>query len=150
MRSLPALLILTFVVLGCGANTAQRPANVPPPDLDAELVNDVFFGSGTTAPATIEVRVKNNAPQPITVRRIEVQSPGMTEWGLMRQSRVFREVVEAGTTKPITFFGTAQTVTTRRNEPLSFDVIVDFESGPEPPARWQQRLHVISTRPPAR
>jgi hypothetical protein len=146
-RLLPLLLAFVFVV-ACGTSPTQRPANVPLADLEAELVNDVFFGTGSTAPATIEVRVKNNAAQPITVRRIEVSSAGMTEWGLVRQNRVFREVIEAGATKPITFFGTAQTITTRRNEPLSFDVVVDLETGPEPPSRWQQRLHVLSTRPP--
>lgn len=148
MRSLPLLTLLAAVLACSGANSGQRPATVAAPDLEAELTHEVFFGSNRTAPATIEVRVKNNATVPITVRRIDVQSAGQTEWGLVRQSRVFREVVEPGATKPITFFGTAETATSVRNEPLSFEVVVEFESGPEPPARWQHRLNVISTVPP--
>ena len=148
MRSLP-LLLAVALALACGTtNTGQRPANVAAPDLNAELTHEVFFGSGTTAPATIEVQVTNKADVPITVRRIDVQSPGMTEWGLVRQSRVFKEVVQPGETKPITFFGTAETITRVRTEPLSFDVIVEIEAGPEPPSRWQQRLHVVSMRSP--
>lgn len=150
MRSLPLLALLLALAAACGTNTAQRPANVPPADLEAEVVNDIFFGSGTEAPATLEVRVKNNAEQPITVRRIEVESPGMAEWGLVRQARMFKEEIGPGETKPITFFGTARTLAARRNEPLSFQVKVELETGPEPPARWQQILRVVSTRPPAR
>ena len=141
----PALLAL---VLACGTtNTAQRPTNVAPPDIDAELAAEPFFGSGSTAPATIDVRVRNTAAVPITVRRIEVMSPGMNQWGLVRQARVYGEIVQPGETKAITFPGTAYTSTTQRIEPLSFEVVVDFEAGPES-ARWQQRLRVLSNRPP--
>ena len=141
-RCLP---LLAFLFLACGtSNIAQRPANVAPPDLDAQLVNEVYFGRGTTAPATIEVRVRNNASIPITVLRIEVQSPGMNEWGLLRETRVAHEVIEPGATKSINVFATARTLTSNRTEPLSFEVKVQFASGPEPQAHWQQRLRVVS------
>lgn len=142
-------LLAFFFLLACGtSNIAQRPANVAPPDLEAQLVNEVYFGSGTTAPATIEVRVRNNASIPITVLRIEVESPGMNEWGLIRQARVAHEVIEPGTTKSINVFATARTLTSHRSEPLSFDVKVQFASGPEPRTHWQQRLRVVSVTSP--
>ena len=140
---LPVALLLA---LACsGANTAQRPAHIPPPGIEAEVVNEIFFGSGNSAPATVEVRVTNTATEPVTVTRIEVDSGGMAEWGLLRQSRVFRDVIDPGATKPITFFATAVTNTSRRTEPLSFNVRVEFEGGG---TRWQQFLRVISTIAP--
>lgn len=140
---LPVALLLA--VACAGTNTAQRPAHIAPPGLEAAIVNEVFFGSGNTAPATVEVKVTNTANEPVTVTRIEVDSAGMAEWGLQRQSRVFREVIEPGATKPITFFANAVTNTSRRTEPLSFNVRVEFEGGG---TRWQQFLRVISTIAP--
>ena len=140
---LPALLLLA---IACGsANTANRPPGVTQPDIDLEIANEIFFGSGSTAPATIDVRITNTSPQPITVRRIDVESPSMTEWGLPRQSRVYNEVIAPGETKPITFFATARTITSRRSEPLSYQARVEFEAAGQ---RWQEFVRVVSTRPP--
>jgi len=139
---LPALLILA---LACAGNMARRPAGVTPPEIDVNLANEVFFGSSATAPATIDIRVTNTSSQPITIRRIDVESPGMTEWGLPRQSRVYNEVVAPGETKPITFFATARTTTSRRSEPLSYQARVEFEAAGQ---RWQEFVRVVGTRSP--
>ena len=145
------LLLLSLVAsaLACasGSGSAGRPANIPRPDINAEIANYIFFGSGSTAPATVVVQVKNVGPVPITVRRIELDSPTMTEWGFDRQARDYREVVEPGATKEINFFATARTITSRRNEPLSFRTQVYFESG-QPATKWREILNVISTIPP--
>ena len=69
----------------------------------------------------------------------------MVQWGLLRQVQSYREVVQPGTTKAINFFATAVTTTSRRNEPLNYNVRVQFEAGD---ASWQQFLRVISTTPP--
>jgi hypothetical protein len=144
-----ALLPLLAIVLACASgNTAQRPASISRPEIDAKLANDVFFGGGSTAAVTIDVLVHNTAAEPITVRRIEVDTPGMTEWGIVRQSRNYTDVIEPGATKSLTFFGTAQTITRDRNEPLTFRTTIDFESAG--PVRWREQTTIISTRPPIR
>lgn len=140
-----ALLTLLFIAIACSGNKATRPAHIAAPDIDVAIMNEIFFGSGRTAPATIEVRVKNLATVPITVRRIDIGSRTMTEWGLVRQSRGYSEVIAPGETKPITFFATAETLTRTRSEPLSYETRVEFEAEG---ARWQQFLHSVGTVAP--
>lgn len=123
---------LTFAfvfLMACAGSVARRPESIARPSIQPELVNQLFFGSGTTAPATIEVRVRNNATVPIVLRRIEVDSPGMGQFQILRTNRTFRETIAPGETKPFAIFAMAET--TRRNptEPLTLRAIVDFESG---------------------
>ena len=148
IRSLALLSLAAFCIACASANTAQRPATISRPEITAELADDVFFAGGTTAPARIDVTIRNTAGEPITVRRIEVDTPDMTEWGLVRQSRSFGEVIEPGATKAITFFATASTIASSRNEPLTFRTTVEFESAGD--VHWREQLTMISTRPPAR
>lgn len=139
---LPSLLLLG---LACAGNTASRPPGIVQPEIEVNLANEVFFGSSSTAPATIDIRVTNTSPQPITVRRIDVESPGMTEWGLPKQSHVYNETIAPGETRPITFFATARTITSRRSEPLSYQTRIEFEAAGQ---RWQEFVRVFGTRPP--
>jgi hypothetical protein len=148
IRSFSLLVLLAFALACASGNTAQRPANISRPEITAELAGDVFFGGGSTAPATIDITVRNTSGEPITVRRIEVDTPDMTEWGLVRQARSFGEVIEPGATKAITFFATASTIASARNEPLTFRTTVEFESAGN--VHWREQLTMISTRPPAR
>ncbi len=111
-RMLSILLLLTSVA--CATTPIKRPANVPQPDIDAALVNPLFFGSGVEAPATIDVRVTNRATVPIVVRRIELDSPGMSQYVLRRYTRIYHETVPPGETKSITAFTTAVAQTTTR------------------------------------
>jgi hypothetical protein len=123
------LSILLLLSLACASAPARRPASVPQPDIDAHMLNPLFFGSGTTAQATIEVRVANRGPVPITVRRIELDSPGMGQYTLARFARQYKEVVPPGEAKAITAFATAVAQTTRRpTEPLTIRAIVEFEA----------------------
>ena len=125
-RRLSILLLLT---LACASAPMERPPGMPAPDMDARLVNPLFFGSGTTAPATIELRVTNRGNVPIVVRRIEIDSPGMGQYTLGRYVREHNESVGAGETKPITVFATAYAQTTRRpSEPLTIRAIVHFRA----------------------
>lgn len=140
-----ALLTLLFLALACSGNKATRPAHIAAPDINVAVMNEIFFGSGSTAPVTIEVRIKNLATVPVTVRRIEIGSRTMTEWGLVRQSRMYKEEVPPGETKAITFFATAETITRNRSEPLSYETRVEFEAGG---SRWQQFLHSVGTVAP--
>jgi hypothetical protein len=124
------LSILLLLSLACATTPVKRPATIPQPEIDAGLVNRLFFGSGNTAPATIDVRVTNRAAVPITVRKIELDSPGMGQYTLARYYRIYKEVVPPGETKSITVFATAIAQTTRQpTEPLTIRAIVDFEGG---------------------
>ena len=138
MRRL-TLFALVFI-LGCGSSGGTRPKNIPKPDVTAELTHDVFFGSGSTAPASIEVQARNRAGVPIELRRVEVSSPGMLEWGIVPMARDFREVIGPGKTKSVTVFATAETTVRRPTEPLTIRAIIDFEANN---VRWRE---VVITR----
>ena len=134
-RNLSVLLLLT---LACASAQSTRPASIPQPDLDAHLVSPLFFGSGTSAAATIAVIARNRGPVPITVRRIEVDSPGMGQYTLGRAVRDYRDTLAPGEEKEMTVFATAYAQTTRRpTEPLQLRVIVEFEAGE---SRWREVL----------
>ena len=124
-----SLSILLLLVAACASNRSNRPANIPQPDLGARLVNPLFFGSGVDANATIEVGVRNRAKVPITVRRIELDSPGMGQYTILRSVRDYREIIPPGGEKAITTFATARAQTTRLpSEPLALRVIIEFEA----------------------
>lgn len=134
-RTLSILLLLS---LACASGTAQRPAGMPQPDMDARLVNPIFFGSGGRAPATIEVRVANRGRVPLVVRRIELDSPGMGQYVLARVSRQFNETVPPGQMKTMTVFATALAQTTSRpTEPLTIRAIIEIKAQG---ATWREVL----------
>jgi hypothetical protein len=128
-HSLLVVVVLTLVLTACGSTSTSRPANIPQPDIDASLLHEIFFASQNNAPASIEVRVTNRAAVPITVRKIEVDSPGMGQYTILRTSRLVREVIESGQTKAIGITATAVTTTSRPSEPLTLRAIVEFEAG---------------------
>lgn len=137
MRRLFSLLVVVVVLTACASGGTSRPKNIAQPDLDARLMTEVFFGSQSSAPASVEVYVTNRANVPISVRKVEIDSPGMAQWTLRRTVRYFNEVVNPGEMKPISLMVTAVTTTTRPNEPLQIRAIVEFEAEG---TRWREIL----------
>lgn len=123
-------LLTAALAMACATAQSSRPATIPAPDITAGLVHPIHFGGLNTAPATIEVRITNRAQVPLMVRRIEIESPGMTQYTLDRGIRNFRETIAPGETKALSVFSraTAQT-TTRPDEPLTIRTVVEFSSG---------------------
>ena len=131
-------LLIAFAAIGCASGSSGRPASINQPDLSAELVSPLFFGSGVEAPATIEVTVQNRAQVPITLRRVELDAPGMGQYSLLRKVQQFNDTIAPGETKAVTIFATAIAQTTRRpTEPLTVRAIVEFKAGE---AVWREIL----------
>src|SRR5688572_29315783 len=128
MRRLICLMLPLLVVLACASGGSSRPKNIPQPAIELGMPHDIFFGSGNTAPATIEVRVLNRATVPIRIRRIEVESPGMMQYGIQRTVRDFGETIPPGESKSVSVFATAITTVRRPTEPLTLRAVVDFEA----------------------
>jgi hypothetical protein len=129
------LFLVVLFAIACGSTGSGRPANIAAPEVSAALNNTPFFGSGDTAPANIDVTVTNRATVPIVLRRLEVDSPGMGTYGLIRTSRTFRENLAPGETTNVVVFATAVTRVRNPSEPLTIRVIADFESGKD---RWRE------------
>ena len=125
MRRFVPLLLLT---LACASGGSERPQGMPAPDIRVYQVGTVFFGSGRTAPVTLEVAVSNRGDQAINLRRIEVSSPGMSTYALQTTRREFNERIEGGATKTFNVFGTAVTNVQSPTEPLSIRLVAIFEA----------------------
>lgn len=124
-----------LLALACSSAGSSRPPNIPAPEVRADLAGSVFFGSGNSAPANVDVFVTNTASVPITLRRLEVDSPGMATYRLIRTNREVRETVAPGETKRVTVFSTAVTSVSNPSEPLTIRVVADFEIGKN---RWRE------------
>lgn len=128
-------LFAVLSTMACGSGGSGRPAGIAQPEIRAALNGTVFFGSGNTAPANIDVSVTNRGTVPIVLRRVEVDSPGMGTYGLVRTARTFRETIGAGETKIVTVFATAVTNVSNPSEPLTIRILTDFENGKD---RWRE------------
>jgi hypothetical protein len=120
--------VALLVGIACAGQKSARPANVPQPGLRVELTHDIFFGSGSTAPATIDVTVLNRAAVPIMLRRVELSSPGMAQYGIYATYRDFRETLQPGQEKTVPIFATAQTTVRNPTEPLTIRALMEFEA----------------------
>jgi hypothetical protein len=133
--SLLVVVVLTAALAACGGSGTSRPANIVQPDIDARLSHEIFFGSQNNAPATIDVTVRNRASTPIRVRRIEIDSPGMAQYTIVRSNRYYNELVNPGEERNIGQVVTVVTSTSRPTEPLQIRAIVELESGG---TRWRE------------
>ena len=125
-----------FVVVACGSSDGGgRPAGVAKPEFRVGLTHDIFFGGNRTAPATVEVAVLNRAQQPITLRRVELSSPGMTQYAIYPVNRDFRETIPPGETKAVTIFAIAETTVRNQTEPLTLRAIIELEAAGK---RWRE------------
>ena len=129
------VLAAALFAAACGSAGSSRPATITAPELRADLVGTIFFGSGNTAPANIDVTITNTASVPITLLRLEVDSPGMATYRIQRTVRQVRENLGPGETKRVTIFATAITNVRNPSEPLTLRTIADFESGKD---RWRE------------
>jgi hypothetical protein len=130
-----SFLFLVVLIAACGSASSGRPTGIAAPEIRAGIAGTIFFGSGSTAPANIDVEVTNVANVPITLRRVEVDSPGMGTYGIQRASRIVRETIAPGETKRVTVFATAVTTVRNPSEPLTIRVIAEFETGKD---RWRE------------
>jgi hypothetical protein len=127
--------LAALLAFACASGGNSRPAGVAAPEVRAGINGTVFFGSGNTAPANVDVFVTNNANVPIVLRRVQVDSPGMATYTLIRSSRDFRQTIGPGATERVTVFSTAVTEVRNPSEPLTIRVISDFELGKD---RWRE------------
>lgn len=121
---------LLVFTLACSSSGTSRPAGVAAPTIVVEQANTIFFGSGLSAPVTMEVHVRNNANVPIRVREVEIRSPGMSQYTLQRTSRLFSETVPPGETRTVSLIATAVREQTRfrAEEPLSISAVIRLEA----------------------
>ena len=132
MRSRRLLFALVLVVVSASCSSVgsgNRPDEIAQPSINVARRGAMFFGSGDTAPVTLDVEIRNNADVALTVRQIELSSPGMVQYALDRVTRHYGDTLAPGASQTFRIGTTAYTDRTRLNatEPLNVRAIVDFE-----------------------
>jgi hypothetical protein len=135
MRRTAVLLSIILVAAACSSANSQRPATIVQPQIDVNPVGGVFFGSGSSAPMTLEVIIGNPSTTAITVREIELSSPGMSQYAIRPVRRTVRESIPAGNQTRVNVFTMAYTTVRDPTEPLTLRAIVTFEAGA---TRWRE------------
>lgn len=124
----PFLLPFLFVLAGCGSSSGSRPADIERPSIDIRQASPIFFGSTNSAPVTIDLHITNNARVALQVREIELRSPGMMQYRLVRAAKIFNETIEPGQSRTLGMVVTAVTSDPRvpSDEPLAVQAVVRF------------------------
>lgn len=124
------LLVPLLLLAACASSSGNRPSDVARPDISVRQVGAIFFGSGTQAPVTIDVHITNTATVPLRVREIEVNSPGMVQYGIVRTSKVFNETIAPGESRTLGMVVRAygSGARTHSSEPLALQAIIRFEA----------------------
>jgi hypothetical protein len=135
MRRTAVILSILLLAAACGTANSQRPATIAAPQIDINPVGSVFFGSGASAPITLEVTIGNPSTTAIIVREIEISSPGMSQYAIRPVRRTVRETIPAGNSTKVNVFTMAYTSVRDPTEPLTLRGIVTFEAGS---SRWRE------------
>jgi hypothetical protein len=129
MRRAIGFSLLLLLAFGCGGG-ASRPANVAAPTIVIRQLNPIFFGSGSSAPVSLDVHVRNNANVPIRLREVEIRSPSMSQYTLLRTAKLFGETIPPGETRTVHLTATAvrNSSISRMEEPLQVSAFVRLEA----------------------
>ncbi len=113
------------------ASAPQRPASVAAPEMEISLANPIFFGSGSSAPAQLDVAVTNRATVPLRVVRLRIESSGMSQYAIAPYERNYSHTIPPGETRVINVpaMAYARNAGSRPVEPLSLRIFGDFEAG---------------------
>ena len=123
-------LVSALLFVAC-ASTPQRPATVEQPEIQLAPSSPIFFGSGTSAPASLDLSITNRANVPLNVVRVRIESSGVADYALRTFERSYRETLAPGQTQvfPILTQAYAAYAGLRTAEPTTVRVFVDFEAG---------------------
>jgi len=120
---------LLILATACASQTATT--NPGRPELVLIQRNEIFFGSGTTAPITIGVQLKNVAAEPIVIRRIRLEPGLMTQYTVRPREELYNHALPPGDARSVEMVLMAVTQMDprrfRQSEPLALRARVDYE-----------------------
>jgi hypothetical protein len=120
-----------LIVAGCATNSTSGPE----PEINIYQISRVPYGTQhDIAPISTQfvVQVKNTLPEPLTVRRVEVQSIGGGAYTLPSYSQAFNQTIEPGATNRVSLWAPAVVTlntTLGANGPVTLRLAVEFEAG---------------------
>lgn len=144
MRSSITILLVSLLVACSSSGT--RPAGVAAADVSVRLAAPLFFGSGRTSAAALDVNITNRANVPVTLRRIHIYTPGMVQYTLRPLDRPYNDTLAPGETK--TYHLTTEAITSTPaltpTEPLNVRVELDFEATGK---RYREIFNIVNVKP---
>ncbi|HUP62948.1 MAG TPA: hypothetical protein VNA69_21325 [Thermoanaerobaculia bacterium] len=128
VRLLPLFLLALACASGGGDDSA--PAGVRP-SIEMSVRGSVHMDRTGEGPMTLVVRLTNQAADPITIRRVRVQSWAMEQWAIDPAERYVVETLAPGEAKIVELSATAYRKSAVRfiSEPLTLRALVDYEAG---------------------
>lgn len=136
------LIVLPLALLGLACGSASRPPTEGRPAIRLRQQAPLFFGSGFSAPLSIELTIVNVAKEPIHVRRVRLQEgPAMAQYHVYPTSRILSEVIQPGQSSEVNITMTAWTEIRRlqQTEPLGLRALIDYETG----GKRFQELYIV-------
>jgi hypothetical protein len=119
------------MLAACTSGGGKPPAGVAGADVSVNFAAPIFFGAGTSAPAAVDVTVRNRATVPIQVRRIRLSpTSSMTDYTVRPAEQMFNEAIPAGASKtfPISTTALASRGGITPSEPMNVRVEVSLEA----------------------
>ena len=130
MRKLLIACSLGLLITGCSSSPKQ--AGMVRPEIEIEQVvgpGDVGYPRGIIE-VQFAMKISNRSKQPITLRRIEIQSVGGGGYTLRHETQVFNKTVEPDHFDTVKFWVRAlsQGDTPAANEPVTIRGVAQFDS----------------------
>ena len=123
-----------FLLAAC-ATSSGSSAPGPEPDINIYQVSRVAVGTEhDTGPVSAQfaVEVKNKLTEPLSLRRVAVQSIGGGAYTLRPYSQAFNETIAPGETKRVSFWAPASVnvdTVGGANGPVTLRASLEFEAG---------------------
>jgi hypothetical protein len=130
MRRILVALALGLLIIGC--SSSPKRGGLIRPEIDIEQVvgpGDVGYPRGVIE-VQFAMRISNRSEQPVTLRRIEIQSVGGGGYTLRHETQVFNKTVEPNHFETVKFWVRAlsQGDTPAANEPVTIRGVAQFDS----------------------
>jgi hypothetical protein len=125
---IPTRAALPFLLLSLAC--ASTPPGPTKPAIDIIVRGTVHMDRSGEGPVNVNVVVRNEATEPITVRRIRVESREMIQFAVAPAERYVVEKIGPGETKVIEVSATAYRTSSQRliGEPLTLRAVVEYDA----------------------
>ena len=130
MRNLLVALSLGLLIIGC--SSSSKPGGMIRPEIEIEQAvgpGDVGYPRGIIE-VQFAMKISNRSAQPVTLRRIEIQSVGGGGYTLRHETQVFNKTIEPDHFDTVKFWvrALAKGDTPAANEPVTIRGVAQFDS----------------------
>src|SRR5688572_10988671 len=89
---------LLILLLACGSSNPSSPGR---PELLIRQNSELFFGSGTSAPVSITVQLRNTAAEPIKILRVRIEPGLMSQYTVRPYEQLYSHALPPGDARSV-------------------------------------------------